>query len=98
MSHFDLIRSWAEARNLLEGSSPQAQAVKLGEEFGELCAAINRHQHEATVDAIGDMIVVLTIIAAQIGVDVEDCIASAWDEIKDRKGRMVNGVFVRESV
>jgi NTP pyrophosphatase (non-canonical NTP hydrolase) len=98
MTHFDLIRSWAEARNLVHGSNPRAQVLKLGEEYGELCAALARGQHEHTVDAIGDMIVVLTILAAQTGVEVEDCIASAWNEIKDRRGRMVNGVFVRESV
>ena len=98
MTHFDLIRSWAEARNLVHGSNPRAQMLKLTEEMGELAAAIARGQHEHTVDAIGDMIVVLTIIAAQTGVEVEDCIATAWNEIKDRRGRMSNGVFVREVV
>ena len=96
MTNFDNIRAWAEARNLLAGSTPQAQMLKLFEEGGELAAAIARgEQHDAT-DAIGDMVVVLTILAAQIDMQIEDCIEAAWQEIKDRKGKMVEGVFVRE--
>jgi hypothetical protein len=49
------------------------------------------------MDGIGDAVVVLTILAAQHGVTIEECIDAAWDEIKDRKGRMIDGVFVKES-
>ena len=48
------------------------------------------------IDAIGDMVVVLTILAEQRGVAIEDCMAAAWDEIKDRKGTLVNGIFIKE--
>lgn len=96
MTHFNLIREWAEARNLIAGATTQAQMLKLTEEVGELAAAICRSQHDKAVDAIGDAVVVLTILAAQSGVLIEDCIASAYEEIKDRKGKMISGVFVRE--
>ena len=96
MNNFDNIRAWAAARHLIAGSTPQAQMLKLFEEGGELAAAIARGKHAESEDAIGDMAVVLTILAAQMGMQIEDCIEAAWQEIKDRKGRMVDGVFVRE--
>lgn len=95
MTRFNDIRQWAKDRNLIEGASMQAQTVKLLEECGELAAGVARKQHDKIVDSIGDAVVVLTIIAAQAGVDIETCIESAWQEIKDRNGRMVDGVFVK---
>lgn len=97
MSHFDNIRRWAAARNLIQGSTPERQFVKLDEEMQELSAAIEADDGAEYIDAIGDCIVVLTIMAAQKGINVEDCIAAAWEEIKDRKGRMENGIFVKEA-
>lgn len=97
MSYFDNIRRWAAARNLIQGSTPERQFVKLDEEMQELSAAIEADDGAEYIDAIGDCIVVLTIMAAQKGINVEDCIAAAWEEIKDRKGRMENGIFVKEA-
>ena len=94
---FHNIREWAEARNLVAGSDPKSQYAKLIEEAGELAAAIARGKRPEAKDAIGDMVVVLTILASQLDMEIEDCIASAWDEIRDRKGRMVDGVFVKEA-
>jgi NTP pyrophosphatase (non-canonical NTP hydrolase) len=65
------------------------------EEAGELAAAIARQDEDEFQDAIGDMFVVLTILAAQKGFNIEECIAHAWSQIKDRKGRMVDGIFVK---
>ena len=96
LNQFELIRRWAEDRNLIEGSDPFRQSVKLFEELGELAAGIARNQREAVMDGIGDAVVVLTILAAQHNMRIEDCIAAAWDEIKDRRGRMIDGVFVKE--
>jgi NTP pyrophosphatase (non-canonical NTP hydrolase) len=96
MTRFADIRQWAHDRNLIEGATVQAQTVKLMEECGELAAGIARSNKEKIVDSIGDAIVVLTIMAAQCGVSVESCIESAWQEIKDRKGRMVDGIFVKD--
>lgn len=97
MNHFNNIRGWAHARNLVNGSNPSQQFVKLSEEIGELAAGIARKKHDVVVDSIGDAVVVLTILAAQHNVPIEECIAAAWEEIKDRKGRMVDGVFIKES-
>lgn len=96
MPIFDLIRQWAEDRNLIEGATRQAQMLKLFEEGGELAGAIARGKEDVVKDSIGDMMVVLTILAAQSGVTIEECIGAAYDEIKDRKGKMINGVFVKE--
>ena len=94
---FTNIRGWAEARNLVLGSNPQAQFTKLIEEAGELATGISKKRNDLVMDGIGDMAVVLTILAAQHGVTIEQCIEMAWDEIKDRKGKMIDGVFVKEA-
>ena len=100
MTHYELftkIRGWAEARNLVRGSNTQAQFTKLIEEAGELATGIAKKREDLVMDGIGDMCVVLTILAAQHGFTIEQCLAMAWDEIKDRKGRMIDGVFVKEA-
>jgi NTP pyrophosphatase (non-canonical NTP hydrolase) len=93
---FDLITKWAHDRNLINGSTPHAQMLKMTEEVGELASAIAKNKLPEAKDAIGDCVVVLTILAGQLGLDIQDCIDSAYNEIKDRKGRMVNGVFIKE--
>ena len=100
-TQFVNIRGWAEARNLVHGSNPQAQFTKLIEEAGELATGISKKREDLVMDGIGDMVVVLTILAAQHGFTIEQAIEQAielaWDEIKDRKGRMVDGVFIKEA-
>ena len=97
MMTFALIRQWAEARNLIEGSTPDRQLVKLEEEMQELADAIVADDQDEYIDAIGDCVVVLTIMAAQHGLNIEQCIGAAYEQIKDRKGRMVDGIFVKEA-
>ncbi len=97
MFYADLIRQWAEDRNLIEGSDLKSQFVKLIEEAGELANAIGKKNDIEFADAIGDMFVVLTIIAAQNRMHIEDCIDGAWQEIKDRKGKMLDGIFVKDA-
>lgn len=92
----NLIREWATARNLILGSNSQAQMVKLMEEVGELAHGIAKNKPDEIQDAIGDCFVVLTILAAQNGMMIEDCIESAYNQIKNRKGKNIDGVFVRE--
>ena len=184
------IEQWAEDRNLIEGSTPQKQFIKLMEEFGELCSGVAKNKPDVIKDSIGDCFVVMVILAKQNHIDsvlekisdldssfekisdldssfekisdlnsfqhvfelgveeiivetvvslgmlgmlaselmgqnlemptkvdaifgwpylslklisrkynlmLTDCVQAAWDEIKDRKGRMINGVFVKES-
>lgn len=97
MFYADLIRQWAEDRNLIKGSDLKSQFVKLIEEAGELANAIAKKNDIEFADAIGDMVVVLTIMAAQNGMMIEDCIDNAWQEIKDRKGKMVDGIFLKDA-
>lgn len=97
MSRFDDIVRWADQRNIILGASPEKQFVKLMEEIGELAEGIAKGRTDAIFDGIGDAVVVLTILAKQFNTDIEHCIELAWNEIKDRKGRIVNGVFVKES-
>ena len=97
MIYADLIRQWAQDRNLIEGSDLKSQFVKLIEEAGELANAIGKKNDIEFADAIGDMFVVLTIMAAQNRMHIEDCIDGAWQEIKDRKGKMIDGIFHKEA-
>ena len=93
---FENIRGWAEARNLIEGSKPVNQISKLMEELGELATGVNKGKIDLVADGIGDAVVVLTILAKQCDLNIEECIEIAWNEIKDRKGRMVDGIFIKE--
>ena len=90
------VAQWAEDRNLIEGSTPQHQIDKLDEEVGELVDALGFDNRPEIIDAIGDIQVVLAVMCAQMGLSIDECREAAWDEIKDRKGKMVDGVFVKE--
>ena len=70
--------------------------VKVMEELGELANGINKNKQDLIIDSIGDVYVVLVILCMQLGLDINDCIKVAYNEIKDRKGEMVNGTFVKE--
>lgn len=91
-----LIQNWAWDRNLIDGSTHNAQMLKLMEEVGELAGGVCKDKADVIKDSIGDVFVVLIIIAAQMGWSIEECVQAAYAEIKDRKGRMVAGVFVKE--
>ena len=91
----ELIKKWAVDRNVVSGDT-KSQMVKLLEEAGELAEGINKNKQELIIDSIGDIYVVLVIICMQLGLDINDCIKAAYEEIKDRKGKMVNGIFVKE--
>lgn len=90
------IMNWAIDRNL-HVADPYKQFIKLSEEKGELAEGLNKNNRDEIIDAIGDMYVVLTILSMQLGLDIINCVDSAYNEIKNRKGKMVNGVFVKES-
>jgi len=92
---FQLIRDWADNRGLYDKGDKKTQYCKLIEEAGELGRAILKEDKDEFVDAIGDMVVVLTNLAHLGGVSIEHCIDSAYNEIKDRKGGMKNGTFVK---
>jgi NTP pyrophosphatase (non-canonical NTP hydrolase) len=90
------ILNWAKDRGLLQLSNAHAQTCKLIEESGELAGAILKNNHSEIVDAIGDIQVVLIILSEQLGVDYDKALETAYTEIKNRKGKMINGSFVKE--
>jgi NTP pyrophosphatase (non-canonical NTP hydrolase) len=90
------VAKWAEDRNLVRGSSPVLQMNKLLEEVQELSDALLRNDTAEICDAIGDIQVVLAVMCAQLGQDVDQCREIAWEQIKDRKGKMIDGMFVKE--
>lgn len=92
---FSKIRDWANQRGLYEKGDAKTQYIKLQEEAGELAQALLKNDEPEIVDAIGDMVVVLTNLAFLNGVDIETCIESAYKEISSRKGKMINGTFVK---
>lgn len=89
------ITTWHHDRNLIKGSTDQAQFVKLMEEAGELAGNIARGKDVG--DDIGDMMVVLINIMERNNLTMEMCLETAWEDIKDRKGKMVDGVFIKEA-
>ena len=95
-NRFQLIRDWAGERGLYTKGDKKTQYAKLMEESGELARAILKDDQEEFVDAIGDMVVVLTNLAHLGGTTIEDCIDSAYKVISKRKGKMVNGTFVKD--
>jgi len=94
---FDSIRDWADKRGIYDSGDTKTQFVKLMEEVGELGKAILKDDKDEFVDAIGDCIVVLTNLSHLGGFDVEHCISSAYNEISNRTGAMVNGTFVKDA-
>ena len=96
-TRFDLIREWADQRGLYKNGDPKTQALKLVEEVGETCRAILKDDHKETIDGIGDAVVVLTNLAELCGTDIEHCIDTAYNEIKNRTGKMENGTYVKDA-
>ena len=94
---FDLIRDWAATRGLYQQGNPHTQYVKLQEEAGELAKALLKNDQPEIVDAIGDMVVVLTNLAHLQGYDIEYCIDEAYKVIAARTGKMINGTFVKDA-
>ena len=93
---FQLIRDWAGERGLYTKGDKKTQFCKLMEEAGELGRAILKEDQPEIVDAIGDMVVVLTNMAHLSGTTIEECIDAAYKVISKRTGKMVNGTFVKD--
>jgi NTP pyrophosphatase (non-canonical NTP hydrolase) len=89
------IADWHHDRNLIDGSTDKDQLAKLMQEIGELSDSICKGK--TPIDDIGDIIVVLINIAERNKLTITECLEKAYSDIKDRKGKMVNGVFIKES-
>ena len=101
------VEEWAEERGLLIESPEykgyaykyhdiQAQTMKLMEEVGETVKAIAYKDSQGVMDGIGDCMVVLIVLAAQHIMTLEECLEHSWDEIKDRTGKLEDGLFKKD--
>lgn len=87
---------WARQRGLDRPSNSSNQIIKLMEEVGELSAAYNKGQQNKVIDSIGDIQIVLIILCMQLGLGYEMSLDEAYKQIKYRKGKMINGSFVKD--
>jgi len=91
------VREWGFTRGVTINGHPMSQTLKLGSEYGELCDNIAKGRYEAAKDDLGDMLVVMVMIAELIGTSMDECLNVAYNDIKDRKGYLnTQGVFVKE--
>jgi hypothetical protein len=89
--------AWSTARGILANSDAKTQFMKAVSEMGELADAINKRDTDGTIDGVGDVLVCLINVCAILGLNLTDCLAAAYDDIKDRKGYLnTEGVFIKE--
>jgi NTP pyrophosphatase (non-canonical NTP hydrolase) len=100
MSYADVqmkVIQWGEARQIVQNSTPFAQATKTQEELNELFEAIESGDREAMADAYGDILVTLVMGCACADLDLVECFKGAYEEIKDRKGYLSKeGLFIKQ--
>ena len=89
------VEKWFIDRGL-DKADPTKQILKLFEELGEVASGMARNDIDEIKDGIGDVLVVLIGLSMQLGLSVEECLEIAYNEIKDRKGKLINGVFIKE--
>ncbi|MDR0026383.1 MazG-like family protein [Enterococcus faecalis] len=91
-----LVEEWAKEKHL-DKAEPEKQMLKVIEEVGEVGASLARNNENDLRDGIGDVVVTLIILAMQNNMDLYECLNQAYSEIKNRQGKMINGVFVKEA-
>lgn len=91
-----LVIIWAHQKGILDNGTPGKQSLKTLEECGELVLAVGQDNKHEIKDAIGDIMVTLIIQAEMQGVTIEECLQQAYDVISKRKGKMINGMFVKD--
>lgn len=90
------VKGWAEDKDILKAENAPKQLMKVMEELGETAGAIAKNKATAEImDGIGDTFVTLIILSYQMGLEPAECLERAWNEIKNRTGKTVNGVFIK---
>lgn len=92
----ELVEKWSKDKGLDKAESSK-QMLKTVEEVGEVAGALARNDKHELKDGIGDVVVTLIILAQQNDMTLVECLQQAYNEIADRKGKMIDGVFVKES-
>tara|TARA_B100001564_G_scaffold267525_1_gene229148 strand:+ start:305 stop:607 length:303 start_codon:yes stop_codon:yes gene_type:complete len=94
LNYEKLIGQWHKDRNLINGSSDKDQYLKLIQEAGELSDSLCKGKDIR--DDVGDMMVVLINIMVRNNLTINECLSVAYNDIKNRKGKMIDGVFIKE--
>lgn len=87
---------WAKQRDLLKPENANSQFLKVVEELGEFAGAIAKNKRAEMKDGLGDTLVTLIILANQLDLDLVGCLDIAYNEIKNRTGRTVDGTFIKD--
>lgn len=95
MTTTQLIKNWVHDRNI-HTAHPKDQFLKVVEEVGEIAAGLARGDRDLIMDAVGDTYVTLVALCETMDISIEECINVAYDAIKDRTGRLVDGVFIKD--
>jgi len=90
------IVEWALVRGITDPENAPKQMLKVMEEVGELASAVAKKNEDATIDAIGDVLVTIIILSYQLELNPWECMETAYEEIKNRKGKTIDGVFIKE--
>ena len=90
-----LVQKWAISRDLHE-ADPRGQMLEVMEEVGETAGALAKLNSEALEDGIGDVLVTLIILCMQVDMSPEQCLQAAYDQIKNRTGVTIDGVFIKD--
>jgi len=90
------LENWAIARDIMHHDNASKQFLKVMEEVGELAAAYSKHDGPKFYDSVGDTMVTVIILALQCGIDPDKALTDAYNVIADRKGKTINGVFVKD--
>lgn len=90
------VKGWAEDKDILKKDNTSKQMLKVMEELGETAGAIAKDKPDEIKDGIGDVFVTVIILSYQLGLTPNECLTQAWDEIKGRTGKTINGVFVKD--
>lgn len=99
LSFDDLIKKvyvWANDKELINPAFIKQQFLKVAEELGETASAISKNKPAELLDGLGDTFVTLIILSLQCGVTPQEALNAAWNEIKDRKGKIVSGTFIKQ--
>lgn len=95
MKYEQEVIQWAQAKGLITQENANTQLLKSFEEMGEVARALLKDNHDDLIDGLGDVMVTLIILAEIKGLKLEFCLAEAYNVIKNRTGKTVNGVFIK---